>query len=341
MRAWRATGAGDPCDVLRLIELAEPEPEPGTVRVAVAGADVNFADILQVQGRYQVRLDPPFVPGMSASGRITAVGAGVDLAVGQMVVGPTVPPWGGFAEAAILAADQLTVIPGEVDPVTAAGAHVTFGTAWYALHDRGGVQAGETVLVLAAAGGVGSAAVQLATDAGCWVLGAAGGPAKTAAVESLGAGVAVDYLAGPDELYDTVMALTDGRGVDVVVDPVGGTSFDVARRLVAWNGRLLVVGFAGGDIRPAPTNHLLVKNYSVVGVHLGGARRFEPDAVADLYRQVYARLGPGGIEPLITGRPTLEEVPDALRRLADRDTIGRLVVVPTDLLAMAGKGGAS
>ncbi|MFV0257210.1 MAG: NADPH:quinone oxidoreductase family protein [Acidimicrobiales bacterium] len=336
MRAWQVTEPGDPWDVLRLTDLAEPEPGPGTVRVAVTGADVNFADILQVQGRYQVRLDPPFVPGMSASGRITAVGAGVDLSVGALVVGPTVPPWGGFAEAALLAADQLTVLPDGIDPVVAAGAHVTFGTAWYALHDRGHIRPGETVLVLAAAGGVGSAAVQLAVDTGCWVLGAAAGPEKTAAVEALGAGIAIDYRPEPDadhrydtdRLYDTVMALTDGRGVDVVVDPVGGAVFDVARRLVAWNGRLLVVGFAGGEIRPAPTNHLLVKNYAVVGVHLGGARRVEPDTVSRLYQRVYDRIGPGGIEPLITGRPPLDEVPHALRRLAGRDTIGRLVVVP-------------
>ena len=328
MRAWQLPRLGDPWDELRAVELEPPEPGPGEVRIEVEAADVNFADVLQCQGVYQVAATAPFVPGMGGAGRIVARGPGVELEPGQRVVGSTAVGHGAYATQAILPVDGCTVVPDGIDPVTAAGMHVTHGTAWFALHRRGRLQPGETVLVLAAAGGVGSAAVQLAKAAGCWVLAAAGGPEKAAACRAIGADEVIDY--DGEDLRERVLELTSGRGVDVVYDPVGGDYFDVARRLLAWEGRLLVVGFASGRIPDAPANHVLVKNYSIVGVHMGGYRVADPAPFEDCYRELYALLADGRIDPWIARRVGFDELPEALRDLAERRTMGRLVLVPGD-----------
>lgn len=326
VRAWQLPRLGDPWTELESVQITAPEPGPGEVRVEVEAADLNFADVLQCQGAYQVKAPVPFVPGMSGAGRIVACGPGVDLEVGQRVVGSTAVGQGAFATEAILPVDGCTVVPDAIDGVTAAGMHVTYGTAWFALHRRGQLQPGETVLVLAAAGGVGSAAVQLAKAAGCWVLAAAGGPDKAAACLAIGADEAIDY--DGEDLRARVLELTSGRGVDVVYDPVGGAYFDVARRLLAWEGRLLVVGFASGGIPAIPANHVLVKNYSVVGVHMGGYRSVDPTPFAECYQQLYEQLASGAIEPWIARRIGFDELPEALRDLAERRTSGRVVLVP-------------
>ncbi|MGI9611823.1 MAG: NADPH:quinone oxidoreductase family protein [Acidimicrobiales bacterium] len=324
MRAWQLEDLGDPWENLKLVDVAPPEPTGALARIEVEGCDLNFADILQCQGEYQVKLEPPFVPGMGASGRVVSVGPESSLDVGQRVVGSTTGPWGGFAEQALVNPADVHPLPDPVDGVVAAGLHVTYGTAWFSLHRRGQLQPGESVLVLAAAGGVGSAAVQMASAHGCWVLAAAGGPEKVQVCRDLGADLAIDY--NNDDLYATVMDATSGRGVDVVYDPVGGSYFDIARRLVAWEGRLLVVGFASGTIPSAPANHALVKNYSVVGVHMGGYRGRMPNVLDECYDEVYAMLADGRIEPLISERVTLQGLPTALQSLADRTSTGRLVV---------------
>ena len=328
MRAWRLHRLGDPWDHLELSEVATPEPGSGQVLVEVAAADLNFADVLQCQGVYQVRAPTPFTPGMGGAGRVIAAGPEVDLEPGQLVVGSTAVGHGAFAQQALFPADGCTRVPDGIDPVVAAGLHVTYGTAWFALHRRGQLRPGETVLVLAAAGGVGSAAVQLAKAAGCWVLGAAGGATKAEACRAIGADEVIDY--DGQDLYETVMDLTSGRGVDVVYDPVGGDYFDIARRLLAWEGRLLVVGFASGRIPDAPANHLLVKNYSVVGVHMGGYRVADPGPFEQCYREVHGLLADGLIDPLIAERVAFEHLPRALRDLAERRTTGRLVLLPPD-----------
>jgi NADPH2:quinone reductase len=327
MRAWQLPRLGDPWDVLELVDVAPPLPGAGLARIEVEGADVNFADILQCQGQYQVKIDVPFVPGMSAAGRVVEVGEGCRLSVGDRVAGSTRAPWGAFAEQALVAPDDVNPLPEEVAGTTAAGLHVTYGTAWFALHQRGQLAPGESVLVLAGAGGVGSAAIQMAKAHGCWVLAAAGGPDKVEVCRSLGADVAIDYRDG--DLYAEVMDATSGRGVDVVYDPVGGEYFDIARRLVAWEGRLLVVGFASGTIPSAPANHALVKNYSVVGVHMGGYRGRDQAALDRCYAEVYQMLVDGRIDPLISECLPLGRLPEGLRELAERRTTGRLVVDPT------------
>ncbi len=327
MRAWQIHQLGDPWEALQLDDVPSPEPRPGQVRIAVEGTDLNFADILQCQGSYQVKLTPPFTPGMNSAGCIVAVGDGVELAIGQRVTGSTAAGFGGFAEEAILEASGCVVVPDDVDAVSAVAMHVTYGTSWFALHRRGNLQPGETVLVLAAAGGVGSSAVQMAKAHGCFVLAAAGGAEKVQVCRDLGADVAIDYAS--EDLYQRVMDETAGRGVDVVYDPVGGDYFDIARRLVAWEGRLLVVGFAAGRIPQAPMNHVLVKNYSLVGVHMGGYRVADPTPFAQCYEELYELLRSGSIEPLVSQHLGLHDLPAGLKDLADRKTTGRVVFDPT------------
>ena len=326
MKAWRLHQLGDPWDELRLDEVQSPEPGPGQVRIDVEGADLNFADILQCQGTYQVKIEPPFTPGMTAAGTISAVGDGVDLGPGQRVVATTIAGHGGFAAETLLDAEAATVIPDGVESITAVGMHVTYPTTWFALHRRGNLQPGETVLVLAAAGGVGSSAVQMAKAHGCWVAAAAGGPEKVEVCRQLGADVAIDYA--NEDLYQRVMDETGGRGVDVVYDPVGGDYFDIARRLVAWEGRLLVVGFASGRIPSAPANHVLVKNYSVVGVHMGAYRTVDPTPFEQCYAECYQLLLDGKIDPLVSEVVPMADLPDAFRALAERRTTGRVVLDP-------------
>ncbi len=326
MKAWQLHEPGDPWTNLELADLDPPTPGPGEVLVSVDATDLNFADILQCQGQYQVRVETPFTPGMNAAGTIAATGPGVDLEVGQRVVGSTVIGNGGFAQQALLSADGCTTLPDGVPSMTAVAMHVTYGTSWFALHQRGNLQPGESVLVLAAAGGVGSSAVQMAKAHGCWVLAAAGGAEKVAVCTELGADVAIDY--NNEDLYQRVMDETSGRGVDVIYDPVGGDYFDVSRRLLAWEGRLLIVGFASGRIPQAPANHALVKNYSLVGVHMGGYREADPAPFEQCYRDIYQLLLDGKIDPLVSEVVSMSDLPRALKDLAERRTTGRVVLDP-------------
>ena len=326
MKAWRMPRLGDPWEELEPVETASPGPGPGTLRVRVEATDLNFADILQCRGSYQVKRTPPFTPGMNAAGTVVATGPGSAVAPGVRVVGPTVEPAGGFAEEALVMERLAHPIPDGLGTAAAMGAHITHGTAWLALHHRAALQPGETVLVLAAAGGVGSAAVEMAHRHACWVVAAAGGPEKVEFAARAGADAVIDYE--NDDLYESVMGLTDARGVDVVFDPVGGRYFDVARRLLAWEGRLLVIGFASGEIPAAPANHVLVKNYSVVGVHMGGYRERHPELVRRCYADLHEQLVKGEITAQISETIGFDGLPDALARLADRKTTGRVIFDP-------------
>lgn len=328
---------GDPWRELEAVELPPPSPPPpGALRIRVDAADLNFADILQCQGSYQVKWTPPFTPGMCAAGIVEATAAGTGFALGDRVVGPTVEPAGGYAEQALLHAAQSHRIPASVSSLSATAVHITYATAWFAFHRRAHLKPGESVLVLAAAGGVGTAAVQMARNHGCWVIGAVGGSAKAAVATEAGADLVIDYEA--DDLYQRVKDATDGRGVDIVYDPVGGKHFDTVRRLLAWEGRLIVIGFASGGIPAAPVNHLLVKNYSVVGVHMGGYRERDPKLVAQCYADVHDQLAKGTIKPLTSEVVGFDALPSALERLAARRTVGRVLFDPsgrTSILASA------
>jgi|Marorgknorr_s2lv_3_1036020.scaffolds.fasta_scaffold00248_20 NADPH2:quinone reductase len=327
IRSWQINELGDPWTHLSMADVTMPALPDGTCRISVEAVDLNFADILQCQGSYQVKPELPFTPGMNAIGTIVEVAEGVEYSVGDRIIGPAHQQFGGYADECFIAASKASAVQEGIDPIKAAAMHVTYGTAWFGLHLRGKLQPGETVLVLAGAGGVGSAAIELAKVHGCWVIAAAGSKDKTDACLSLGADEVVDY--NNEDLYERVMTLTYRRGVDVVYDPVGGDYFDIARRLVAWEGRLLIIGFASGTIPSAQMNHALVKNYSIVGVHMGGYRGRSEAPFEQCYAELYQLLIDGKIDPLVDEVIGFNDLPNALKRLADRKTKGRVVFVPT------------
>lgn len=327
MRAWRVVRHGGPLDALVLDgDVDPPAPGPGQVAVEVAACGLNFADTLLCRGTYQEKPGLPFTPGLEVAGRVVAVGEGVDPGrVGEQVCALPALPHGGLADRCLAAASEAWPLDPGVDGVTAAALPITYLTAWLGLFRRGGLRAGDTVLVHAAAGGTGSAAVQLAVRAGARVLATAGGPEKVALARELGADAAWDSRAEGFDVVEAVRAETGGRGVDVVFDPVGGDLFDASRRVVAFEGRYLVVGFAGGRIPSAPANHVMVKGYSLVGVHLGLYRTRAPEVLAEAAAAISAAVA-GGMAPLVGATRPLEEAAAAVDDLASRRTTGKVVV---------------
>ena len=263
---------------------------------------------------------------MSVAGTVVEVGPECDLQIGDRVLGMTTSGWGGYAEEALVRGHEMRIVPDNVSLPAAAAMNVIYGTGWTALHRRGQMQPGETVLVLAAAGGVGSAAVQMAKAHGCTVIAAAGGSEKVDVCRSLGADVVVDY--NSEDLYEKVMEATSGAGCDLIYDPVGGEYFDVARRLVAWEGRLLVVGFASGDIPSAPANHVLVKNYSVVGVHMGGYKGRMDEVLDECYEELWDLVATGALDPLVSKELSLDDLMEGLIDLSTRKTTARVMLRP-------------
>lgn len=327
MKAWRVTALGEPVDVLRLVDVTDPTPGPGQLVVRVLASPANFPDVLMCRGEYQVKPELPFTPGVELCGEVVALGAGVDgFAVGDRVLGGATLPHGGFAEFALLDAATTFPAPAALDDAEAAALYIGYQTGWFGLHRRAGLRAGETLLVHAAAGGVGSAAVQLGRAAGARVIGVVGGPEKAEVARTLGADVVVDRRA--EDFVEVVKAETGGRGADVVYDPVGGDTYQRSTKCVAFEGRILVVGFAGGRIQSAALNHALVKNYSIVGLHWGLYQRHDPAAVVECHRALTALAAQGAVRPLVSERLPLGEVADGVQRLADGSTVGRVVYVP-------------
>jgi NADPH:quinone reductase len=326
MRAWQVHELGDPQEALKLEEVEDPEPGPGEVVVAVEAAALNFFDILLCKGEYQERPETPFTPGGEVSGTICAVGEGVDLKEGLRVIATPFPS-GGYAEkVAVPAENGVFPIPDDMTPEAAAAMHVAYQSAHFGLHRRANLKEGETVLVHAGAGGIGSAAIQLARAAGARVFSTAGGPEKVKVCEKLGAEVAVDYK--EENFVDAVKEATDGRGAEVIFDPVGGEVFDLSRRCVAFEGRIVIVGFTSGSIADVPTNHLLVKNYSVVGLHWGLYNKVAPELVVETHEALVELYQNDEIDPLIFKTVPFEEVPEALGLLGSRKTYGKLVTTP-------------
>lgn len=325
MRAWRVHELGEPADVLKLEEIPEPEPGPGQVKIKVAAVACNFPDILVCQGRYQEKPELPFTPGLEVSGEVVAVGEGAAANVGDKVMGQT-GLGGGFAEFALLSKENTWPWPEGMSPGQAAGMFVTYQTGYCALHQRAHIQPGETLLVHAAAGGVGSAAVQLGKAAGAMVIGTAGGPDKCEVARQLGADHVIDYSA--EDLVARVKEITGGRGADVIYDPVGGDVFDASRKVIAFEGRILVIGFVSGRMADAPTNHALVKNYSVVGVHWGFYRKMAPHMFPIWQRELERLWAERKINPLVGAEMPLTEAVEALRLLGSRGSVGKVVLVP-------------
>lgn len=320
MRAWQVHELGDPIDRLVLDEVEAPEPRPGGVVVASEAVGLAFPDVLQVRGEYQVKPPLPFVPGSETAGTVVAVGEGVDDGlVGRRVVALG----GGLSEQVALPASSAFEVPEGLSSAKAAAIPMNYCTTWFALHDRARLQAGETLLVTGASGGVGSAAIQLGRAAGARVIAVAGGPEKVAACEALGADSVIDHRE-VDDLVAEVRSLTDGRGVDVAYDPVGGDVFQQVRRCMAWDGRLLVIGFVAG-IPELATNHVLLKNYSVVGVHWGASLARDPESLGRQVASVFALAEAGAVDPLLHPPYAFEDAPQALQDIYDRRVVGKVV----------------
>ena len=327
MKAWQLSRYGEPQEVLELAEVPQPSPGPGQLLVRVLAAAANFPDALMCLGTYQVRPPLPFCPGVELCGEVVAAAQDVTgFAAGDRVIGAAVLPHGAFAEYALMDAAGAMPAPPGLDDAEAAPFHITYQTGWFGLHRRARLAPGETLLVHAAAGGVGSGAVQLGKAAGARVIGVAGGPEKTAVAREIGADVVVDRHR--EDFVAVVKDVTGGRGADVVYDPVGGDAFRKSTKCIAFEGRILVVGFASGDIPSAALSHALVKNYSIVGLHWGLYKQRDPGAIAECHAELTRLAAAGMIRPLISERLTLADVPDGLRRLAAGATIGRVVFLP-------------
>lgn len=320
--------AWGPPSSLQLRDLPSPVPGPAQVLVRTRVAAVNFPDALIVAGKYQFKPELPFSPGGELSGEIIAIGSDVKrLAVGNKVVGITM--FGAYAQEVLVDAANILPLPDDIsdDDLELAGSFVlTYGTSLHALKDRALAQAGETLLVLGAGGGVGLAAVEIGKLLGMRVIAAASSEDKLAAARGLGADDTIDYAS--EDLRERIKALTGGRGVDVVYDPVGGDLAEPALRSVGWRGRYLVVGFAAGDIPKIPANLLLLKGSSLVGVFWGEFVRREPALNAKNMGLLFSWLKERKIHPLISGRYPLSRASEALDLLLARKAIGKLVVLP-------------
>ena len=317
--------AWGPPDSLELQDLPDLMPGPGEVAVDVRAAGVNFPDVLTVQGKYQVKPPLPFTPGNEFAGEVRAVGEGVrGFKVGDRVIGFT--QTGAFAEQAIAPAAVLMPMPPGMDFDTAAAITLTYGTSHHAVVDRGQLQAGETMLVLGAAGGVGLAAIEIGKALGARVIAAASSPEKLEVCRQHGADVLIDYT--KEDLREALKAATGGKGPDVIYDPVGGPYSEPALRSIAYRGRHLVVGFAAGDIPKLPWNLMLLKSASVVGVFWGDFARREPQKNGAAMREMLGWMAEGKLKPLVSKRYALGETAQALNDMAERKVTGKVVIVP-------------
>jgi NADPH2:quinone reductase len=326
MHAWLCTTL-DGVESLTWQALPTPEPQAGEVRIAIRAASLNFPDLLTVQGKYQVKPPLPFAPGSEFAGTVEAVGAGVaHLKPGMPVA--AIGSHGGFATHAVVAASSVIPLPPGFALTDGAAFAFTYGTSHHALIDRAQLQPGETVLVLGAGGGVGTAALQIAKAAGAKVIAAASSAEKCARLAELGADATVNYGGeGLAALRDQLKSLTGGKGPDVIYDPVGGELAEPAFRSIAWRGRYLVVGFAGGQIPALPWNLALLKGASVVGVFWGDFVRREPRASQQALQQLAGWYAEGKLKPVIDQTLPMSELKTAYARMGSRQVLGKLVLV--------------
>lgn len=310
-------------DALEPRELPTPEPGPGEVRIDVRAAGVNFADTLMVTGRYQERPPLPFVPGLELAGEIAALGPGVEgFAPGRRVL--AFVDRGAFAEQAIARASDLVPLPDDIDDVTAAGFAIAYGTSYGALVWRAALRPGELLLVHGAAGGVGLTAVEVGKALGATVVATARGAEKLAIAKEHGA----DHVLDSDdpELVAKLKELSHPRGFDVVYDPIGGAAFDASLRTIAWEGRIVVIGFASGTVPQIPANILLVKNAAALGFYWGSYRKHDPQRIAASFAELFAWHRERRIRPHVSHRLPLERTAEALRLLLERRSTGKVVI---------------
>lgn len=311
-----------PPERLRLEEVASRPLAPGEVRVAIRAAGINFPDILMAAGEYQLKPELPFTPGVEAAGDVVEVHAGASAAVGDRVI--VKMRHGAYTDEAVVAAAQLTPLPGNFDYAEGATFLAAHGTAYHALVDRGQLAPGEVLLVHGAGGGVGLAAVEMGKHLGATVIAAASSEEKLAVAKARGADHLVLYAREP--FRDAVKRITDGRGADVVFDPIGGEIFENSLRCIAWGARVLVIGFTGG-IGVARTNLVLIKGASVLGVRAGEAARKNPALAETRLQALLQWAEQGRIRPNVSHRLPLEEFASAMRLLIERKAIGRVALV--------------
>lgn len=324
MKAIQCVEWGGP-EKLQIAELPLPRPGPNEVRIRVAAAGVNFPDALIIQRKYQLQPPLPFVPGTEVAGTVDALGDGVarlkpgDRAVAFVGIG-------GFAQYVCAAESQVAPLPTGIEDSVAAGFTLTYATAQHALLDRAQLKGGETLLVLGAGGGVGLAAVELGKIAGARVIAAASTEDKLEAARSLGADESINYATS--DLRETVKAMTGGKGADVIYDPVGGAYTEAALRAIAWRGRLLIIGFANGEIPQIPANVLLLKGISAVGAYWGEFAKREPVANRRMLAELFGWLAQGRLTPRVSRVYPLADTAQALADLLARRAVGKLVIQP-------------
>lgn len=327
MKAWRVHELGEPQDVLKLEEVPDLEAKSGELLVRVLSAAANFPDVLLCRGEYQIKPPLPFTPGIELCGEVIALGEGVTgFAVGDRVVGMPGLPNGAFAEYAVMSTALTFPAPVALDDGEASALSIGYQTGWFALHRRTKLLPGETLLVHAAAGGVGSAAVQLGKAAGATVIGVVGGPDKAEYTKQLGADLVIDRHS--EDVIAVVKEFTGGRGVDVVFDPVGGDAYTQSTKCIAFEGRIIVIGFASGTIPSPGLNHALIKNYSIIGLHWGLYNAYNPAAIRECHEELTRMAAAGQIKPMISERLRLDDVADGIARLGAGVTVGRLAFGP-------------
>lgn len=322
MRSMRVHELSEDISVLRMDEVELPPPGPGEIRLRLKACSINFPDILMVQGRYQFKPELPFAPGMEGAGVVASVGEGVmKFKPGDRVVAGL--RTGGFAEEANVSAEACRPIPGGMDFAKAAAYPAAYLTAYVALVCRGHLQPGETLLVHGSTGGVGLAAVEMGKLLGATVIATSASDEKLKVVKSRGADHVLNVTKG---FREQVKELTDGRGADVIYDPVGGDVFDESTRCIAWNGRLLIIGFTSGRIPSVSVNMPLIKGFSVIGVRAGEYGRRDPEAGRANLDAIDRLAAEGKIVPHICARFPLERAVDAMRMLQNREAVGKVVL---------------
>jgi len=326
VKAWVVRQLGGP-ESLNLEEIAPGEPADGMVRIRVRAAAINFPDALMVAGLYQVKPELPFVPGVEVSGEVVSAPPASGFKPGDRVMalldsaGLT---HGGYAEIADAAPQSITKMPDNMSFEEGAGFTLVFQTGWFGLHRRAHLQAGETLLVHAGAGGVGTAAIQLGKAASARVIATAGSDEKVELCLRLGADHAVNYKT--QDFVEEVKRITEGRGADVVFDPVGGDVYDRSTKCIAFEGRIVIVGFTSGRIPQAAANHVLIKNYSVVGLHWGLYSKRAPDLIPPVTRALLDLYDSSKIKPHISVRLPLAEAPRALATVAEGKSTGKVIL---------------
>ncbi len=324
MYAMLVRELGQP-EVLEQHELPEPSPNVGEVVIDVRAIGCNFADILMVQGKYQVRPPLPFAPGSEVAGVVRSVGAGVDhVQPGDRVA--AILEWGAYASVVVAPAQFVVRLPSLMSFETGAAFGVAYLTAYLGLVHRGGLRRGETLLVHAAASGVGLAAVEVGRALGARVLGTAGSEQKCAVAREHGAETCFD--SSREDWVEAVLKATNGRGADVIYDPVGGDLFDRSLKCLAWCGRLLVIGFASGRIPTIEANRILLKNIAIVGLHLGAYRKHDPHTLRQSLQDLFGLYESGLLHPQIGATFPLVEAARALALLQSRGTTGKVVLIP-------------